>query len=367
MIDFFPLLRPILHRIDAEAAHRLTIDGLKLMPIGRQPRFDARLAIDAFGLTFPSPLGLAAGFDKDAEVADAMLSLGLGFVEVGGVTPLPQAGNAKPRAFRLMRDRAVINRYGLNNAGGDAMRARLLQRKSQEKSKCGIVGVNIGANKDSADRSHDYAALVEKLCDVADYISVNISSPNTPGLRSLQDKAQLDALLAGVMAARGLGVKEARACPILVKIAPDIDLALLDDIVSVARSRGVDGLIVSNTTIARPGNLMEKTLAIEAGGLSGKPLFNRSTALLAHAYLRAEGAFPIVGVGGIDSVETAWSKIEAGASLLQLYTALVFEGPKLIHTITDGLLKKMDENGIRTIAGATGRKAAEWATRSLVA
>ncbi|MBY0611605.1 MAG: quinone-dependent dihydroorotate dehydrogenase [Beijerinckiaceae bacterium] len=363
-MSLFSLARPLLHRLDAESAHRMTIEALKRLPQPRIEAPDPRLRVECFGLRFPSPLGLAAGFDKDAEVADRMLALGLGFVEVGGVTPLPQPGNPKPRAFRLPRDRAVINRYGLNSAGMTAMRARLSARRT------GVIGVNIGANKESPDRVEDYATLVRGLAPVADYISVNISSPNTPGLRNLQDRAQLDDLLARVMAAREAAARDASttngatlSCPILVKIAPDIDLAQLDDMVAVAKSRHVDGLIVSNTTIARPAFLAETALARQAGGLSGRPVFNRSTVLLANAHQRVEGAFPLVGVGGVDSAETAIAKIEAGASLIQLYTALVYQGPDLIRDINTGLARRLSQDGLPSIAALVGRKAGEWAMR----
>ena len=375
----FRLLRPLLHRLDAETAHSLTLGALKRLPSGKPPPAPPELCQTVFGLHFASPLGLAAGFDKDAEVPDAMLGLGLGFVEIGGVTPLAQPGNPRPRAFRLTRDRAIINRYGLNSAGMEVVRRRLAARRGMDAGKhtgkhtgkntdkhtgtVGIVGVNIGANKDSRDRTQDYVTLVMELAPIADYLSVNVSSPNTPGLRSLQDRGQLDDLLARVLDARdAVGERNGRACPILLKIAPDLDLGHLDDIVAVARSRRIDGLVVSNTTIARPGTLIEKALVIEAGGLSGRPLFLRSTILLAEAYRRVGGAFPIVGVGGIDSVETAIAKVEAGASLLQLYSALVYEGPALIGAITRGLADWVRREG-RPLSALCGCKASDWADR----
>ncbi len=360
MINLFPFARPFLNMIDGESAHRLTIEGLKLLPSRTAPaRTDEPLAVDAFGFRFPNPLGLAAGFDKDGEVFEACLGMGLGFVEIGGVTPLAQPGNPKPRVFRLNRDHAVINRYGLNSAGMTTMRERLAKRRRE----AGIVGVNIGANKESTDRSADYATLVSGLADVADYISVNISSPNTPGLRNLQGREALDDLLARVMEAK---FKTGANCPILVKIAPDLELRDLDDIIAVARARQIDGLIISNTTIKRPDSLIEKNLAGETGGLSGRPVFEPSTRLLANAWLRVEGAFPLIGVGGIESGETAWAKIEAGATLLQLYTALVFQGPGLVGQILRDMTGRLKRSGEESLKAVVGCRAREWAGTSTV-
>ena len=352
----FGLAKPVLHRMDAERAHRLTIAALKYLPLPKAQPPEPSLAIDILGLRFPSPLGLAAGFDKDAEVPDALLAQGFGFVEIGGVTPLPQPGNARPRAFRLPRDRAVINRYGLNSAGAAAVEARLARRDR----KAGILGVNIGANKDSPDRRLDYVSLVRRFASLADYLSVNISSPNTPGLRQLQGKAELDDLLARVMEARD---SSGARCPVLVKIAPDIDLDQLDDITGIAKARSADGLIVGNTTTARPDDLLETALAQETGGLSGRPLFQRSTVLLAQAYQRLDGAMPLIGVGGIGSPETALAKIEAGASLIQLYSALIYEGPALIGRINRGIAAQLATERLASPLALTGRKAAEWASR----
>ncbi len=348
MFDLFKFYYPLMNMLDGEKAHRLTIDALKLMPQFRAMRAPHSLPVSAFGLHFPNPLGLAAGFDKDGEVIGSVLRLGFGFAEIGGVTPLPQSGNAKPRVFRLPKDGAVINRYGLNSAGMDAVRAKLEVRDR----KSGIVGVNIGANKDSLDRVHDYVTLVKGLSDVADYISVNISSPNTPGLRNLQGKAELDELLARVMSAK-------TTCPVLVKIAPDLELSDLDDVIDVAKKRAIDGLIVSNTTIARPSTLLEKKLSVETGGLSGRPVFARSTWLLAQTYQRVEGTFPLIGVGGIDSAESAWIKICAGATLLQLYTALIYKGPTLVKHVLVGLQTKLKEHGFSSIQEAVGCRAKE--------
>jgi dihydroorotate dehydrogenase len=373
----FGLARPFIHGLDAETAHQATIRALQLLPLPDAPACDSCLAVEAFGLTFPNPVGLAAGFDKNAVVPDQAIRLGFGFAEVGGVTPLPQAGNPKPRVFRLPEDGAVINRYGLNNEGMDAIRQRLAARSRNHDSGSGarsgmagkgIVGVNIGANKDSQDRTADYVTLVRTLGDDCDYISINVSSPNTPGLRNLQGKAFLDELLARVIEARDILVQQKstlnvskKPVPLLLKIAPDITANDLDDIIAVSRARAIDGLIISNTTIARSDSLKNKVFAQETGGLSGKPLFDASTRLLAQTYLRVEGQFPLIGVGGIDSAETACAKIEAGATLIQFYSAMVFKGPGLAREITDGLATLCRRENIAHITALTGNKAKDWA------
>ena len=347
----YALARPVLHALDPEMAHRLTIRGLALLP-SRPARDDPRLAVQAFGQLFPNPIGLAAGYDKQAEVPDQLLALGFGFVEVGGVVPKPQAGNPRPRVFRLPRDGAIINRYGLNSEGLEAVAGRLARRRGRP----GIVGVNIGANKDSADRAADYVACVEALCGLAAFLTVNVSSPNTPGLRDLQGEAFLDDLLARALDARDAA--DARAgsrTPVLLKIAPDIGLDALDAIVATALRRGVDGLVVANTTVARPAALRETALAKETGGLSGRPLFAPSTKLLAETYLRVGGRVPLVGVGGIDSAEAAFAKIRAGASLVQLYSALVYQGPALVGALKAGLLERI---GAAPLGSFVGRDAA---------
>ena len=345
------LARPLLFSLEPETAHRLAIAALSFAP-GAPAAPDPRLATQAFGLAFPNPLGMAAGFDKNAEVPDGLLGLGFGFVEVGTLTPLPQAGNPRPRLFRLARDSALINRLSFNNQGYQAAHRRLAAR-----AKRGIVGVNIGPNKDSADRVADYARGIAAFADVASYFTINVSSPNTPHLRDLQQRSALDELVARVIEAR-------EACaerrPILVKIAPDIDLAALDDIVAVARRRGTDGMIVANTTVARPPGLADPA-AQEAGGLSGRPLFAPSTRLLAQTYLRAEGALPLIGCGGIDSASAAYAKIRAGASLVQLYSALIFRGPALVGEILAGLRKLLDADRRSTIAEAVGTNARDFA------
>jgi dihydroorotate dehydrogenase len=338
------LARPLLFALDPERAHRLAISALALAP-SAPPAPDPRLTIDAFGLSFPNPIGMAAGFDKNAEAPDGLLGFGFGFVEVGTLTPLPQPGNPLPRLFRLPRDQALINRLGFNNQGYVVAQARLTARSAH-----GIVGVNIGANKASRDRIEDYAKGVAAFSDVASYFTVNISSPNTPGLRDLQEREALDRLVARVLEARETS---AHRRPILVKIAPDIDLATLDGIVSVARTRGVDGMVVSNTTIARPPSLVEPA-AKEAGGLSGRPLFQASTKLLAQTYRRVEGAFPLIGCGGVENADTAYAKIQAGATLVQLYTALIYRGPAVVADILSSLRKRLEKDDLENLAAAIG-------------
>jgi dihydroorotate dehydrogenase len=317
----FRALRPLLHCMDAETAHGLTIKALKTGLAGNaEISSPPNLATSCFGLNFQNPLGLAAGFDKNAEVPDAMLAMGFGFVEVGTVTPRPQEGNPRPRLFRLSEDRAVINRLGFNNEG----HAAVLERLRRRKHKSGIVGVNIGANKDSTDRISDYVAGITAFSDVTSYFTINISSPNTPGLRNLQSAAELPALLKRLNEARQT---QHRKVPMLLKIAPDLDADELQAIAESCLNSAVDGVIISNTTISRP--VLQSHDAKETGGLSGAPLFDLSTRQLARFYLLTEGKIPLVGVGGIAKAEHAWSKICAGASLLQLYSALVFQGPEL--------------------------------------
>jgi dihydroorotate dehydrogenase len=307
-----------------------------------------------FGLNFPNPIGMAAGFDKSAEVPDALLRLGFGFVEIGTVTPKPQAGNPRPRLFRLERDEAVINRMGFNNDGADAVLRRLAGRAHLS----GIVGVNVGANKDSADRVADYVKLIETFAPVASYFTVNVSSPNTPGLRNLQQASALDDLLAKVIDARERVRQNAGDSPVLLKIAPDLSLAELDDVVQIARSRRVDGMIVANTTLARPSTLREQSRAKEQGGLSGRPLFRLSTRMVAETYVRAEGAFPLIGVGGIDSGGAALTKIRAGASLIQLYSALIYKGLGLVDDIKRDLSSTLLRTGRESLSEIVGADAA---------
>jgi dihydroorotate dehydrogenase len=347
------LARPVLLATDPETGHNLAVAALKTLPLPACGTDDRRLAVSAFGLSFPNPVGLAAGFDKHAEVPDPALRLGFGFVEVGGVTPKPQVGNPKPRVFRLVPDEAIINRYGLNSDGVDVVARRLAARAG----KPGIVGINIGPNKDSTDRVADYGLLIEKLGPHVSYLSVNVSSPNTPGLRDLQQASFLDDVLARSIEARDA---VAPGKPILVKIAPDLSLEGLDDMVSVCRRRRVDGMIVSNTTIARPDTLADQATARETGGLSGRPLFRRSTEMLAETWRRVEGQFPLVGVGGIASPEDAIAKIAAGATLVQLYSALVFRGFGLVEEIKQGLVHRLMRERMASVTDLVGTANADW-------
>ena len=353
--------RPLLFAFDPEKAHELTLRSLEagLYPRASQPD-DRRLGIDLWGLRFPNPIGMAAGFDKDARVPDAVLKMGLGFGEIGGVTPKPQPGNPKPRVFRLITERAIINRMGFNNAGHAAALERLRRRDPR-----GLIGVNLGANKDSADKTADFVLGIEAFYDVASFLTVNISSPNTPGLRDLQAPAALDDLLGRVMAVRKQRIDAGqRTVPIIVKIAPDIAEEDIAPIIQRVIAHGVDGMAVSNTTLTRPG-LSGNPVSKETGGLSGRPLFHRSTAMLGRVYQYTGGRIPLIGIGGIDSPEAALAKIEAGATLLQLYTGLVYEGPGLIARIKQGLLRAMETAGASSLAPLVGKRAAEWAAKPL--
>ncbi len=350
--DTFSL--PLLRFLDPEDAHRLAIQGLRLLPPLRLKPDDPKLAVRAFGLNFPNPIGMAAGFDKNAEVPDALLRLGFGFVEIGSVTPRPQEGNPRPRLFRLERDEAVINRMGFNNDGAEAVLRRLAARANLG----GIVGVNVGANKDSPDRVADYVKQIELFAPVADYFTVNVSSPNTPGLRNLQQAKMLDELLARVIDARERVRTKAGDSPVLLKIAPDLSLAELDDVVHIARSRRVDGMIVSNTTLARPATLREMSRAKEQGGLSGRPLYRLSTRMVAETFVRTEAAFPLIGVGGIDSGGGALTKIRAGASLIQLYSSLIYKGLAVIDQIKSDLASTLLRTGREQLSEIVGADAA---------
>jgi dihydroorotate dehydrogenase len=354
MTGLFDLARPFLHAMDAETAHQMGLKALKagLYPADRSGD-NPSLAVHAFGLDFPNPLGIAAGFDKNAEVPDAVLNLGCGFAEAGTVTPLPQAGNPKPRVFRLMDDGAVINRLGFNNDGHQAVLKRVLARGQR-----GIVGINIGANKTSEDMVADYVKGVELFAPHASYLTVNISSPNTPGLRGLQERGQLEDLIGRVCEARAKAQKKP---PLLLKIAPDLIDEELNDIAEVVLASTVDGAIVSNTTIARPP--LHSTHKQEAGGLSGEPLFTPSTRMLARFYQATGGKIPLIGVGGINSVDTAWEKFRAGATLIQLYTGLIFEGPGLPARIKTGLANRLRLEKHASIADITGSGVNEWAKK----
>ncbi len=354
------LSRRALFLFDPETAHRLSILALKTRLIAPERREDARLRMTVAGLDFPNPLGMAAGFDKNAEVPDPLLALGFGFVEVGSLTPHPQEGNPKPRIFRLENDRAVINRLGFNNDGHDAAMARLSARTGRP----GIVGVNIGANKDSVDRTADYAEGIRRFHSVASYFTVNISSPNTHGLRNLQARDSLRDLLSKVFAARGKLANGASAIPVFLKIAPDLGEADLDDIAEEVAQHPLDGLVVSNTTLSRTGLRADPH---ETGGLSGTPLFERSTIVLAKMRQRVGSRLALIGVGGVDSAETMLAKIEAGADLVQMYTGLIYGGPGLPGRILDGVAQHLDRQGIASIAALRDRRTAEWAARPLPA
>lgn len=339
----YSLIRPALFLLDAERAHGLALTALKFWPTGGTNQTDGPLATTVAGLTFPNPLGMAAGFDKDAEVPDALLGAGFGFAEVGSITPLPQAGNPKPRLFRLVEDRAVINRMGFNNGGAAAAVERLARRNSRP----GIVGVNIGANKDSTDRIADYATMARLTAPLASYLAVNVSSPNTPGLRALQDEGALTALLDAVLEARGRG-----GPPVFLKVAPDLERADIDAIARIAADKQLGALIVSNTTISRPP--LKSAHAGETGGLSGAPLRDLAQHRLRDFRIATGGAVPLIGVGGIATADDAWARIRAGASLVQLYSAMAYAGPGIARQITRGLERLMRRDGFSTIAEAVG-------------
>jgi len=354
VIEFFDrLARPLLYALDPEDAHRLAIRMLQLAPLPSARPDDRRLATRVFGLNFPNPIGIAAGFDKHAEIPDALIRSGFGFVEVGTVTPLPQSGNPRPRLFRLDTDHGVINRLGFNSEGADAVLRRLAARARAG----GIVGINVGANKDAVDRVADYVRGIEKFAPVASYVTVNISSPNTPGLRDLQQATALDDLLARVIEVRERVARHAGPIPVLLKIAPDLALSDLDDVVGIARARRVDGMIVGNTTVTRPAGLRDRQSS-EAGGLSGRPLLPLADRMLAETYVRVEGVFPLVGAGGIDSGASALGKIRAGASLIQIYSGLVFRGLGLVGEIKAALLAGLERDGSQNIADYVGTDAA---------
>ena len=344
-MGIYKTLSPLLFALDAEVAHRATIAALKLVPTRALPKFAPQLASDVAGLHFPSPVGLAAGFDKDGEVPDAMLGLGFGFVEIGTLTPEPQAGNPKPRLFRLREDRAVINRMGFNNHGQAAALERLGKRKRQ-----GILGVNIGANKNSAGGEAaiaDYVAGVAAMAPVADYLTINISSPNTPGLRNLQAGGELVELLGAIAAARTPG-----GPPVFLKVAPDLERGDHDRIVRVAIDARIDALIVANTTVSRPS--LVSRYKDEGGGLSGTPLKPLALDALRLFCSASGGDLPLIAAGGIASAEDAWARIVAGASLVQLYSGLVYHGPGLARRLADGLAGRLKERGMSSIAEAVG-------------
>ncbi|QDC38294.1 quinone-dependent dihydroorotate dehydrogenase [Sphingobium fuliginis] len=340
----YRLIRPLFFALDAERAHHLSIKMLRLMPVPPALEPDSMLAQTVAGIAFPNPVGLAAGYDKEGLIAHKMHGLGFGFAELGTLTPLPQQGNPLPRLFRLAEDRAVINRMGFNNGGQAAAAERIAKRRRPGGP---VIGINIGANKDAADRIADYATGVTCMAPLADYLTVNISSPNTPGLRALQDRAALDQLLGAVMAARG-----ANRTPVFLKVAPDLEPADVEDIAAACIDHRIDALIVSNTTISRPS--LQSPLAGEAGGLSGAPLHDLALQRL-RDFRRALGTrLPLVGVGGIATADQAYARIRAGASLIQLYSALVYEGPYLARRINAGIKALMARDGVGNISEIVG-------------
>jgi len=340
-VRLYPLVRPFAFALDAERAHRLTIRALKLMPPHRPPDVPASLKSRVAGIDFPSPIGLAAGFDKDAEVAEQMLSLGFGFVEVGTITPRPQEGNPKPRLFRLKDDRAVINRMGFNNAGLPSAFDRLQQCSHSH----GVIGVNVGANKDSADRIPDYVEGVRAMAPVASYITINISSPNTPGLRQLQDEGALRELLAAV---REVRTKR----PVFLKVAPDLEDGDPERIVRAAIDHGIEAIVVSNTTVSRPP--LQSRWAGEQGGLSGAPLKALALEALRKFRTASGGEMLLIGAGGIATAEDAFERIRAGASLIQLYSAMVYEGPGIARRMAAGVDRLLRREGFASVTAAVG-------------
>jgi dihydroorotate dehydrogenase len=336
------IARSALFTLDPETAHGLSIAALKsgLVP-GCRANLDPRLSVDVAGLAFPNPLGMAAGFDKNAEVPNELMDLGFGYAEIGTLTPKPQRGNPKPRIFRLVKDHAVINRLGFNNEGHAAAHARITARPRN-----GILGINIGANKDSDDRAGDYVTGIDLFTDVADYFTVNISSPNTPGLRNLQTREALAELMNRVLAERD---RKTRRIPVFLKIAPDLTEPDLDDIAAECLKHRLDGVIISNTTLSRSGLSMDPKRG-ESGGLSGRPMFARSTIVLAKMRQKLGTDMPLIGVGGIDSAETAAEKLRAGADLVQLYTGFIYGGPMLPGRILRGLSRLCDKENLSSIS-----------------
>jgi dihydroorotate dehydrogenase len=350
----------LLFSFDPETAHGLSLTALRCgVPLGAPAKPDPRLEVTVAGIDLPNPLGMAAGYDKNAEVPDALLGLGFGFAEVGTLTPKPQSGNPKPRIFRLPLDQAVINRLGFNNEGHDAAARRLEARLGR----AGVVGVNIGANKDSSDRATDYVEGVRRFSRLGTYLTANISSPNTPGLRDMQARAALAELLERMLEARA-GLPADQQKPIFLKIAPDLTEGDLDDIADEVMGQGLDGVIVSNTTISRP-ILRSRTHGGENGGLSGRPLFSRATATLAKMRKRLGTDMPIVGVGGVDSTEAALEKIRAGADLVQLYTGMIYAGPKMPGRIVSGMSEVLDRTGSKSIRALRDTRLDHWAAQPL--
>ncbi len=343
----FRLIRPALFAFAPETAHGLALRALRALPPGKPVAFGGPLGCTVAGIAFPNPLGMAAGFDKNGEIPDALLGLGFGYAEVGSMTPLPQKGNPKPRLFRLTEDRAVINRMGFNNQGAEAAARRLALRKQSP----GVVGVNIGANKDSADRIADYGVMARVMAPLATYLAVNVSSPNTPGLRALQDEGALGELLDTVRDGASEACK-GKPPPIFLKVAPDLLPADIDTITRIAHDKQLGALIVTNTTISRPP--LVSVHAGESGGLSGQPLKRLALERLRDFRKATGGAIPLIGVGGIANAEDAWTRIRAGASLIQLYSAMVYEGPGIARRVLRGIEALMRRDGFASIEAAVG-------------
>lgn len=348
---FYKLGTAGMRMLPAEAAHKTTIKALRagLGPVAVKTA-SPELVTHVGGLTLPNPVGLAAGFDKDCHVPDAMLAAGFGYVECGTVTPRPQVGNPKPRLFRLVEDKAVINRMGFNNGGLEDFKSRLTARQGKD----GIVGANLGANKDSTDRVEDYVQGLKSLWGLSDYFTINISSPNTPGLRDLQNENAMDELLGRIAEARAELTGDRPSYPIFLKVAPDVDMGEIERIVEQARTYGMNAIIISNTTIARPDTLQSAHMG-EGGGLSGAPLFEKSTEVLKEFYAAAQGKIDLIGVGGISNGAQAYAKIRAGAKAVQLYSALVFQGPGLVTDINRDLKARLKADGFATIGEAVGQ------------
>ncbi|PCJ59361.1 MAG: dihydroorotate dehydrogenase (quinone) [Rhodospirillaceae bacterium] len=354
---FFEAIAPLLRHLPPETAHALTIRALSM---GLVPRTcapdDPILATEFLGLPLSNPVGLAAGFDKNAQAMDAMLRFGFGFVEIGTVTPLPQSGNPRPRLFRLVEDGAVINRLGFNGEGMARAVARLRKYRAKEAAPSGLVGVNIGKNRDTKDAANDYALGAEGMADLADYLVLNVSSPNTPGLRDLQAKEKLEDILArteAVTAKTAMAKTPEKKTPLLLKVAPDLNAEARADIADLALAGRIDGLIIGNTTLSRPEHL-QSPQRTETGGLSGLPLFPLATACLFDFYRLTEGRVPLIGTGGIASGKAAYEKIRAGASLVQLYTALIYKGPGLVQRIKADLARLLRRDGFAHVSEAIG-------------
>jgi dihydroorotate dehydrogenase len=356
MVKYYALLKPLLLRVPEETAHLMAIDALRYRMLPTVKLHDPRLSMTLGGLNFPNPIGMAAGFDKDAEVIGGLFSQGFGFVETGTVTPKAQAGNDKPRLFRLKADEAIINRMGFNNKGLKHY-AKQLEKWKRRKPKGfqGILGANIGRNKESPNDASDYLTMLDGIYGLSDYITINISSPNTPGLREMQKDTFLDGFLGQIMARRGELAAQKGLVPIFLKIAPDVSRAELESIGSAALKHGLDALIIGNTSVGLRERLQDKKRAEESGGLSGRPLMDLSTSVLAIMYRFTKGKLPLIGVGGISSAEDAYRKIGSGASLIQIYSALIYQGFSTAKDIHDGLGALLERDGLTHLKDAVGK------------